>query len=79
MKANTDRAQRFAFDIVAEQYDNGRPRFDLTLVNRALLWCSNGSTPKQVLEIGAGTGQLTRALAALSGSNPEISVRPVEA
>ena len=62
MKANTDRAQRFAFDIVAEQYDNGRPRFDLTLVNRALLWCSDGSTPKQVLEIGAGTGQLTRAL-----------------
>jgi SAM-dependent methyltransferase len=61
MRSNTDRGRRFAFDSVADVYDAGRPTFDdgiiAELMQRAALEAGD-----QVIEIGAGTGQLTRGL-----------------
>jgi SAM-dependent methyltransferase len=61
VRANTDRTRRLAFDEVAPQYERGRPRVSdpvvSTLMEQAQL--CRGS---RVLEIGAGTGQLTEGL-----------------
>lgn len=62
MRANSDRSRRFAFDRVAGHHDRGRQRFsdvavDL-LVERARLLPTD-----RIVEIGAGTGQLTIPLA----------------
>src|SRR5262245_6875414 len=61
MKANTSRRLRFAFDDVADAYDRGRPDFDDEIV-RALTSRAGLAAGDPVLEIGAGTGQLTRGL-----------------
>ena len=45
---------------VAAAYDRGRPAYPL----EAAAWLA-GETPRQVLELGAGTGKLTRALVEL--------------
>lgn len=61
MRSNTDRSARTAFDAVAEDYDTARPRFGAEHVARLLRWA--GVEPgARVLEVGAGTGQLTAAL-----------------
>jgi SAM-dependent methyltransferase len=61
MKANTSRRLRFAFDDVADAYDRGRPDFDDEIV-RELTSHAGLHAGDPVLEIGAGTGQLTRGL-----------------
>lgn len=73
MRANTDRSARTAFDAVADDYEAARPRFPVEQVTRLLRWA--GVEPGQpALEIGAGTGQLTRAL--LAAGHPVVAVEP---
>lgn len=61
MRANTSRRSKLAFDEVAAVYDVGRPRFGAALVSR-LASQAGLHAGDHVLEIGAGTGQLTGAL-----------------
>ena len=61
MKANTSRRRRFAFNTVASAYDAGRPRFDDAIVG-LLVEKARLVPGDAVLEIGAGTGQLTEGL-----------------
>jgi SAM-dependent methyltransferase len=63
MKANTDRTGRLHFDRLADAYDRGRPGIPAALVAEAArgLRLAPGA---RVLEVGAGTGQLTRPLLA---------------
>jgi SAM-dependent methyltransferase len=54
--------QRFTFDAVAAQYDRARPGYPAALIDAALRLAAipDGG---EILEIGCGTGQLTRELA----------------
>ncbi|MFJ6982709.1 MULTISPECIES: class I SAM-dependent methyltransferase [unclassified Streptomyces] len=54
---------RDTFDTVAERYDRVRPRYPPALVER-LVRAARLGPASRVLEIGPGTGQLTRPLAA---------------
>lgn len=54
------RRQARSFDGVADRYERGRPGFP----REAAVWLSGGE-PAVVLELGAGTGKLTRELAAI--------------
>ena len=54
------RRQARSFGSVADVYDRGRPSFP----REAAAWLA-GSEPATVLELGAGTGKLTRELVAL--------------
>lgn len=58
MKANTSRGGRLNFDQVAEEYDTGRPLYPVSLVERVRNTTSLEEGAR-LLEIGAGTGQLT--------------------
>jgi hypothetical protein len=61
MRANTRLDHRLAFDRVAVEYDDGRPTFGYDLIQSVA--DMTGLVPgDQVIEIGAGTGQLTAAL-----------------
>ncbi|MEM9516381.1 MAG: methyltransferase domain-containing protein [Actinomycetota bacterium] len=62
MRANTDRAARLAFDSVAAAYSAGRPDVDRSTVAR-LVALAGWKPGDHVVEIGAGTGQLTLPLA----------------
>jgi SAM-dependent methyltransferase len=55
------RSQGRVFDQVAEDYDRHRPSYPDALVDRA---CEGIGPGAAVLEIGCGTGQLTRSLLA---------------
>jgi SAM-dependent methyltransferase len=55
------RSQGRVFDEIAEDYDRHRPTYPEALVDRA---CEGISPAAAVLEIGCGTGQLTRSLLA---------------
>ncbi len=61
MKSNTSRRLRTAFDHTTDMYDRTRPRWNVDLVQR---FFDHGTLVHgdPVLEIGAGTGQLTEAL-----------------
>lgn len=61
MRANTSRGLRLAFDAAAEAYDLGRPTFDAALL-LPLLDAAGLKPGDLVLEIGAGSGQLTGGL-----------------
>ena len=67
MKANTSRRSRFAFGLNPGAYERGRMPFSRSTVR----WVLNGTHFRpgdNVLEIGAGTGQLTGELLA-AGAN----------
>ena len=51
------------FDTVAAEYDGNRPTYPDELVNRAVE-AAGVTAGARVLEIGCGTGQLTRSLVA---------------
>jgi len=61
MRANTSRTARFAFDRVVDAYDLARPRFGDDTIAR-LIDMADLPAGSMVLEIGAGTGQLTAGL-----------------
>lgn len=58
----TSREQRFTFDEVAELYDRARPGYPEALIDD-LVSLSGIAPGARVLELGCGTGQLTRSLA----------------
>ncbi|GAA2267918.1 class I SAM-dependent methyltransferase [Streptomyces amakusaensis] len=63
MKANTRRDNKLAFDRVADVYDTARPLIPQHLVDS--LARATGLAPgERVLDVGAGTGQLTLPLRA---------------
>lgn len=68
MRANTDRSKALSFDAAADRYDAARPRFDHDLVASLLARAGVVARGARVLEIGAGTGQLTDALLALGST-----------
>jgi ubiquinone/menaquinone biosynthesis C-methylase UbiE len=61
MDRRTERRLSQSFGAVAETYDRVRPRYFLPLLDRAQEILGLGSTA-EVLDIGAGTGRLTREL-----------------
>jgi SAM-dependent methyltransferase len=80
MRANTNLDHRLAFDRVAREYDNGRPAFGDGLVQSFA--DMTGLVPgDQVIEVGAGTGQLTMALLrmglAVTALEPGAAMRAV--
>ncbi|MFI5047175.1 MAG: class I SAM-dependent methyltransferase [Acidimicrobiia bacterium] len=73
MRANTNRARRLAFDHVVDEYDRARPRFGGAVV-ADLLEHAHLEPSDRVLEVGAGTGQLTDAL--LSADLEVVALEP---
>jgi SAM-dependent methyltransferase len=59
MDEKTWQSQRTSFGTVADIYEQARPDYPVA----ALRWLV-GPTPRRVLDLGAGTGKLTRQLAA---------------
>jgi len=57
------RDQREVFDEIAEIYDRVRPTYPPDVVDH-LIDCTSLSSRSSILEVGCGTGQLTRLLAA---------------
>jgi len=58
------REQRLVFGEVAELYDRARPSYPEELIEVVLSYCTSGGvSPGRVLEVGAGTGKATGALA----------------
>ncbi len=72
MRANTDRSARFVFGDLVEFYDRGRPTAPASYVE-AVLRRLRSEAPRRQLEVGAGTGQLTTALARLG---PTVALEP---
>ncbi|MGY4682902.1 class I SAM-dependent methyltransferase [Micromonospora aurantiaca (nom. illeg.)] len=68
----TDPTAALSFGAAAAEYDRFRPRYP----EAALRWALDGLLDAQVVDLGAGTGILTRELLALTG--PVAHVVPVE-
>ncbi len=62
MRPNSNRDHALDFDRVAVRYDRARPRFDAAFVSSLCERASVTPAGARVLEIGAGTGQLTDTL-----------------
>ena len=58
-----DKYKRFLFDTIAEIYDLVRPQYPRPLIDN-LEETSDLQRRSRILEIGSGTGQLTKGLAA---------------
>jgi ubiquinone/menaquinone biosynthesis C-methylase UbiE len=67
-----DRLRR-SFDSVAETYERARPGYS----DEALAWVAQRLPLKRVLDLGAGTGKLTRQLVALGAD--VVAVEPGDA
>lgn len=59
MDADTREARALSFGPVAEAYERARPGYP----PEAVAWLA-GEPPRDVVDVGAGTGKLTRLLAA---------------
>jgi SAM-dependent methyltransferase len=58
------REQRLVFGEVADLYDRARPSYPDALIEEVLSYCASASaSPERALEVGAGTGKATVALA----------------
>ncbi|KAB1102883.1 class I SAM-dependent methyltransferase [Micromonospora aurantiaca] len=68
----TDPTAALSFGAAAAEYDRFRPRYP----EAALRWALDGLHDARVVDLGAGTGILTRGLLALTG--PVAQVVPVE-
>ncbi len=67
-----DEQRACAFGAVAEAYARGRPGYPPDAVR----WAVGDALPGAVLDLGAGTGKLTEALAALPGPPAVVAVEP---
>ena len=63
MKANTNRAGRFNFDLIADAYDDARLLVPADLIADVSA-AAGFRAGQRALEVGAGTGQLTSGLVA---------------
>jgi SAM-dependent methyltransferase len=61
MRSVVDHALRLSFGAAAADYDRFRPRYP----DEAVSWAAAGPPPRRVVDLGAGTGILTRILLAL--------------
>lgn len=75
MRANTRRSGALAFGELVEEYDAGRPRYQPDFIEETLerLQCGLGS---RQLEVGAGTGQLTKSLLAMNARVTAVEPSP---
>lgn len=69
----SDDRYRCSFDSVAEVYERARPSY----ADDALAWLSERLPLRRVLDLGAGTGKLTRQLVALGAD--VVAVEPGDA
>lgn len=67
-------ARATSFDTTAEQYERGRPGYPQQLLD--LLFAEIGLDQPRILDLGAGTGKLTRRLRAFG---PVTAVEPLAA
>jgi SAM-dependent methyltransferase len=65
-----DQTQAFAFGAVAAAYDRFRPSYPVDAVR----WAVGGPAPRRVIDLGAGTGILTRVL--LGAGYETVPVEP---
>jgi SAM-dependent methyltransferase len=80
VRANTQLDHRLVFDRVADEYEDGRPSFSKDLV-RSFADITGLVAGDEVIEVGAGTGQLTAALLdlglAVTAIEPGASMRAI--
>ncbi|WDP98065.1 class I SAM-dependent methyltransferase [Micromonospora chalcea] len=70
----TDPTAALSFGAAAAEYDRFRPRYP----RAALRWALDGLSDARVVDLGAGTGILTRGLLALTADGTVGQVVPVE-
>ncbi|WBB85053.1 class I SAM-dependent methyltransferase [Micromonospora sp. WMMC264] len=70
----TDPTAALSFGAAAAEYDRFRPRYP----RAALRWALDGLSDARVVDLGAGTGILTRGLLALTADGTVAQVVPVE-
>ncbi|MEU4638682.1 class I SAM-dependent methyltransferase [Micromonospora chalcea] len=70
----TDPTAALSFGAAAAEYDRFRPRYP----RAALRWALDGLHDARVVDLGAGTGILTRGLLALTADGTVAQVVPVE-
>ncbi len=70
----TDPTAALSFGAAAAEYDRFRPRYP----RAALRWALDGLSDARVVDLGAGTGILTRGLLALTADGTVAQVVPME-
>ncbi len=73
-----DNKQRWAtsFGVVADAYERARPSYPPEAV-RWLLDLDGRTEPPQVIDLGAGTGKLTRVMTELIPAGSVVAVEPL--